>query len=48
MPGSDLKPHCSGGHLQIQATVPEPVNRNMYKGVSFCFSIITCTCEYTD
>ena len=46
MPSSDLRSHCSRGHLQIQATVPEPVNRNMYKGVSFCFSIITCTCEY--
>ena len=30
--------------LQIQATVPEPVNRNMYKGVSFCYSIISSTC----
>jgi hypothetical protein len=48
MPGSGLRSHCSGGHLQIQATVPEPVNRNMYKGVSLCFSIITCTCEYWD
>ena len=34
--------------MQIQATVPEPVNRNMYKGVSFCFSIITCACELRD
>jgi hypothetical protein len=31
--------------VQIQATVPEPVNKNMYKGISFCFSIITGTCE---
>lgn len=28
---------------EIQATVPNPVNPNMYKGISFCFSIITGT-----
>ena len=34
-----------GAVTQIQATQPDPVNRNMYKGISFTYTIITLSCE---
>ncbi len=35
----------SGAVAQIQATQPDPVNKNMYKGICFTYAIITSSCE---